>query len=387
MGIYKERQSISFADVKTHVDDTCGWRYVFDQLAGDSLAPAMQAKPNVHVDCPLPSHGGKNDFRLMTGWDHPGHRAGKSICSCQPKGLDGFNLLHQLGLYGSLKDTLYAVAAASGYLGDVSAPKPRPQPLKPKKASKGPDPDWNENKAKGRARIYAKLWGEAYRLDNPAAELGRRYLKSRGLDLPGVLPNIRFHPNMQVRTQEGVSYWPCLLFDISQPNGQRAGLHRIYLDLDGKKAPFPNPKRYTPFVPEKGYEGCAARVVTVDDCTTLNVSEGPENTLVAYHCTAETSWCVLDTSRMKSLKVPAFFKKVRIWADNDANGAGAIAAVALANRLLLEGFEVEVLMPQDEPGVDWNDLFVQKLVSIFSLPKRLPYVRWMADPKGLKIAA
>lgn len=381
------RHKITFADVKTHVDDTCGWRYVFERLAGDILAPAMQAKRNIHVDCPMPSHGGKDDFRFMDGWDQPGYRAGKSICSCQPKGIDGFNLLHELGLYSSLRDALFAVADASGFTEEALAPKANPQPRNARPVSKGPDPNWTESKAKGRAKLYARIWNEAVRIDHPAAFIGRQYLKSRGLDLPGVLPNVRFHPNMQVRTQEGVSHWPALLFDISQPNGVRAGLHRIFLNYDGSKAPFPNPKRYTPFIPEKGYEGCAARVITVDDCTTLNVSEGPENTLVAYHSTGETSWCVLDSTRLKSVRVPSFFKKVRIWADNDADGAGAIAACTLANRLLAEGFEVEVMMPNAEPGVDWNDLFASKAVSVWSLPKRLNFLRYYADPKGLAIAA
>lgn len=396
MGVYKEkRPPISFANVRHHVETTCGWRYVFEQLAGDALTPAMQAKPNVHVQCPLPSHGGAEDFRFMVGWDQPGQRAGKAICTCQKRGIDGFNLLKELGL-GTIKDVLNAVAATSGYLADSSAKFRRVQPRKPVPAAKGPDPSWTQAKASGRAKLYARLWSEALRLDHPDAEIGRRYLEKRGIDLKGILPHVRFHPSMQIRTQEGVSYWPCLLFDISQPNGQRAGLHRVFLDHEGNKAPVIKPKRYTPFIPEQGYAGCAARVVTVDDCETLNISEGPENTLVAYLCTGETVWCTLDTTRMKELIVPTFYKKVRIWADNDAEKvdrftgevtgqAGQKAAYALADRLVKEGFTVEILIPP-EPGVDWNDLYL-RTIKLFSFQKRLPLARWMSETHLLSDAA
>lgn len=389
MGVYKrELKMLSFSSVKHHVETTCGWRYVFEQLAGDALMPAMQAKPNDHVNCPLPSHGGAEDFRFMIGWDQPGHRAGKAICTCQPKGIDGFSLLRELGL-GTNKDVLTAVATASGYLADSSGrvPKVQPRPVQP--VAKGPDPSWTRAKAAGRAKLYARLWGEAFRLDHPDAEVGRRYLENRGIDLKGILPHVRFHPSMQLRTREGVSNWPCLLFEISQPNGQRAGLHRVFLDYEGNKAPVVKPKRYTPFIPEMGYTGCAARVITVDDCETLNISEGPEKTLVAYLCTGETAWCTLDTTRMKELIVPTYFKKVRIWADNDrekvdpktgqiSGRAGQKAAFALAERLVKEGFIVEVMVPNREPGVDWNDLY-DRVIKLMSFKKRLPLARWMSE--------
>lgn len=393
MGVYKrELKTLSFSSVNHHVQATCGWRHVFEQLAGDALGPAMQAAPNVHVSCPLPSHGGADDFRLMIGWNQPGHRAGKAICTCHPKGLDGFDLLYELGL-GSKKDVLFAVATACGYLADSSGRVPKVQPRSVQPVAKGPDPSWNPAKAKGRARLYAKLWGEAFRLDHPEAAIGLRYLNKRGIELRGVLPHVRFHPAMQIRTKEGTSTWPCLLFDISQPNGQRAGLHRIYLDYEGNKAPVPNPKRYTPFIPEMGYAGCAARVITVDDCETLNISEGPENTLVAYLCTGETAWCTLDTTRMKQLKVPTYFKRVRIWADNDKERvdpktgetigrAGQDAAYALADRLVKEGFIVEIMIPNREPGVDWNDLY-DAVIKLMSFKKRLPLARWMSQRETL----
>lgn len=387
MGHRNLYRGLTFDQVRDHVDSTHGWRYVFEALAGEALGPAMRAKRSDHVDCPFPSHGGKGDFRLNPGWDQPGRSSGWGICTCAPRGLDGFDILYRLGLYSTTGEALKAVAALTGLSDSDSAPKARPirQPIR--QQAKGPDPEWTPGKSAGRAKLYDQWWSEGLRLDHPEAEIGRIYLRNRGIDLKGVLPNVRFHPRMRVITGGQVSYWPALLFDISQPNGKRAGLHRVFLSDAGKKAPFPKPKRFTPFIPQEGYQGCAARVVTVDDCTTLNIAEGPENTLVAYLCTAETSWCTLDSTRLKQLKVPAFFKKVRIWADNDAKGAGAQAASALCNRLLAQGFEVEIMMPWAEPGVDWNDLFVSTNASVVSLSQRLTLMRRYAEPEGLAIAA
>lgn len=397
MGVYKgKRKPLLFSDVEHHVQTTCGWRHVFEQLAGDALSLAMQAPPNMHVDCPLPSHGGEDDFRLMVGWDQPGYRAGKAICTCHPKGLDGFNILKELGL-GTFKDVLEAVARVSGYLSDSSGKLSVVQVRKPAPRPKAPATSWTQVKADFRKELYRKLWSEAYRLDRPEAVNGLAYLENRGINLKGVLTSIRYHPCMQVKTKTGLQEWPALICRIASPNGQGAGLHRIFLNHDGTKAPIPNPKRFTPFIPKTGYAGCAARIVTVDDCDVLNVSEGPENTLVAYLCTAQTAWCTLDSTRMKELQVPRVFKTVRIWADNDkevvnrstgevTGQVGQKAAFELADRLVKEGFDVEIMIPP-ESGVDWNDLFVSQGIRHLPFQERLPYARMLAETQWLSAAA
>lgn len=381
----------TFAEVTKRVEETCGWPYVYAVFAGEALGPAMRAKPNDHVECPFPSHGGENDFRFTNNWDVPGDKwAGKAICTCEPRLMDAYVILHKLGLFGSKLDALNAVAALVGLSDTEGAPKAQPVPIMPVRAPRRAVQNWTPALSKRRQGLYSQLWKEAYRLDHPEARIGRVYLLNRGIDLSNVLVNIRYHPAVFYGKKDGGKekiFFPALLFDVSLPNGERGGLHRIFLDEFGFKAPVEDAKKLMPYIAESGYTGCAARVVTVDDCPVLNVAEGPENSLVAYLCTGETAWCAIDTSRLKSLKVPKFFRKVRIWADNDTKHAGAIAVSKLVNRLVAEGFEVEVMMPNGKPGEDWNDIFISSRAMSVSLAKRLPYMRMFAESIGSKIAA
>ena len=66
--------------------------------------------------------------------------------------------------------------------------------------------------------------------------------------------------------------------------------------------------------------------------------------------------------------------------------AGQKAAFELADRLVKEGFEVEIMIPP-ESGVDWNDLFVSQGIRHLPFQERLPYARSLAETQWFSAAA
>ena len=78
-----------------------------------ALAPALHpalARPGKHVDCPNPSHGGKNDFRLHKDYVE----TGGAICSCNKRMSNGFSVLMWINNW-DFKTTLYEVGEYLGF--------------------------------------------------------------------------------------------------------------------------------------------------------------------------------------------------------------------------------------------------------------------------------
>ncbi|MCH1927448.1 hypothetical protein L6232_21855, partial [Shewanella sp. C31] len=101
-----------------------------------------------------------------------------------------------------------------------------------------PSPSARDKLDEALRRRLVALWARAVPLDRPGAELGRRYLAARGLDLEAVLPglqNLRLHSALAYREGEEIlEVFPALLARVEHPRHGLVALHRIYLSPSGR---------------------------------------------------------------------------------------------------------------------------------------------------------
>lgn len=398
----------SFKEVYDSVSQAANWQFVFDNLA-PSLGPAIVAAQKSsgtpgHVKCPFPDHGGENDFRFNEDW----RVTGRGICSCcQERGVGPFDILYRAGYFSSTNEAKNAVAQLVGLLEDYEPSYRKPdfsasefaRAEREKKIQSQNAPEQVER----RRRFQTRLCYQAFRPDHPKAEPLRKYFDKRGIPLRNLknLP-MWLHPGL-VYKEKGQEFgpFPCILIEVSLPNGERCTLHRIYITEEGEKAPIflsegmsviQKVKRILPQIVAGTLNGAAIRLATVPGCTTLNLAEGPETAYAAHLATGETAWAGYSSTVMANVEIPRYFKRVRIWADLDRSHAGSFATVKLMNRLLAQGFEVEVMMPRGPipegyKGIDWLDIIVQTQVLTLPQSQRMVLLRSLAEPMAMQAAA
>lgn len=206
-----------------------------------------------------------------------------------------------------------------------------------------------------RRKALERLWAEAAPLTSPRAEVGRRYLEARGLDLEAVLPglqNLRVHPGLEYR-EEGkvVGTFPALLARVEHPQHGLVALHRTYLAPDGKgKAPLASPKKLTKPVFDGATKGAAIRLYEAREEVAL--CEGVETALAVREVAGLPVWACVSAGGLEAALLPEGVRRVVIAPDHD--GRGLEAARNLAKRLLEEGRQVFFAVPPVE-GHDWLD--------------------------------
>ena len=72
-------------------------------------------------------------------------------------------------------------------------------------------------------------------------------------------------------------------------------------------------------------------------------------------------WSCISTSGIESFEPPEGVRELIVFADNDPNFAGQKAAFAVAHRLKLKGFGVEVIVPPEHG--DWLDVLNRRKVN------------------------
>lgn len=175
-----------------------------------------------------------------------------------------------------------------------------------------------------------------------------RYLAARGL---APTPAIQ---------QGRAKYWdttgdkPQLLgeFDVMvtrlrAPDGTPQALHLTYLG-DGAKADVPSPRKMI----GESVTGSAIRLGKVAE--EMGVAEGIETALA---CAAEFAlpvWSCHCASMLAGFIPPPAVKTLWIFADNDANATGQLAAYKLKSRMHAKGIAAHVMVPPRE-GTDWDD--------------------------------
>jgi len=208
-----------------------------------------------------------------------------------------------------------------------------------------------------RRKALQRLWGEAIPLESKGAELGRRYLEARGLNLKAILPglqNLRFHPSLEYREGGKVlGVLPALLARVEHPQHGLVALHRTYLSPDGRgKAQVPSPKKLTKAVFEGATKGAAIRLYPLEG-EALALAEGIETALAVREAGFLPVWATVSANGLEWVELPREVRSVLIAADHDPRGLEA--AHNLAGRLFLGGVRVSVMAPSWE-GKDWLDV-------------------------------
>jgi putative DNA primase/helicase len=103
-------------------------------------------------------------------------------------------------------------------------------------------------------------------------------------------------------------------------------------------------------------KGNAARLFWAGDGDELAIGEGVEDALAVHAMFGFPTWAALNKGNMAELIVPPRFRRVRIFADRDADDGGVRAAHQLADRLIAEGRSARVL--HSIHGKDPNDLLL-----------------------------
>ena len=207
-------------------------------------------------------------------------------------------------------------------------------------------------------RLVQRLWQEARPLQT--GDEADRYLHARGVGLPTYPSVLRCHPCLgyyerdHTGTSRKIAEYPALLAWVQGADSHAITLHRTYVQHEAK-APVVQPRKLLSSV----IKGAAVRLFTATD--ELAVAEGLETALAVHLATGKPVWMALNAGNLEQLWLPDGVRRVRIYADNDADGdfTGQASAYALARRLRREVCylgprEVQVWVPQ-HPGTDWAD--------------------------------
>lgn len=265
---------------------------------------------------------------------------GDSLCHGACGSRDGFALLMEVKGWSFL-EALKAVEERVGGL-----------PPQAKKVAKIRGPE--EMKS-----LLNATWSKARSIgkDDPVG----RYLVARGVEMDAYPKVLRAHPMLDYfekdehKVNRRLGAYPALLAKVQDLSGKPMTLHRIYVDPNtpGDKAPVSQPKKPM----NSGIKGCGVYLYEAGE--ELALAEGIETALAVRILTGLPVWACRDAGGLEAIVLPQHVRKVYIYADNDENFRGQLAAYTLAHRLTLkEGRQVEVKLPQN-PG-DWLDVLVAK---------------------------
>jgi putative DNA primase/helicase len=172
-----------------------------------------------------------------------------------------------------------------------------------------------------------------------------KYLVSR-CGVSEIPADIRYHPCLG-HTSGGVH--PVMVTIIRDSAGRGVTLHRTYLTQEGKKASL-NPAKK--FVEGMALKGAAARLCDVVDH--VGIGEGIETSLSASTRFGIPVFAATNAYMLENWEPPKGIEKVTIFADNDSSFTGHAASYALAKRLRIGGYAVDVEIPPNV-DTDWAD--------------------------------
>jgi hypothetical protein len=172
------------------------------------------------------------------------------------------------------------------------------------------------------------------------------YLAGRGITVtPDVL---RFTPRLK-HSPSGL-WLPAMLAPVVDVNGNLVGLHRTFLDPDGRGKAGVSPAKMM-------LGRCAGGAVRLAEPADgkVAISEGIESGLSVMQETGEPVWAALSAPGVAALVLPPSVSHVTIYADNDP--AGIAAARKVGARWCTEQKRVELVRPR-ESSLDFNDVIL-----------------------------
>lgn len=347
---------------KPRTDLSNKWGEIYAALApelSDAIESARSHDP--HVPCPV--HGGRDGFRMYKDYE----ATGGGVCNTCGPFPNGTLLLSWLKGVTTKKAFQMAAAYAEGReTSDVPirpAPPPRP---------KFTQAELDQN----RKRILSSWKGTKA----PAKSLVETYLAARGVWTNDIDPRtLRLHPSVAYWHEDKekdeelkmIGEFPTMMAAVSDVSGSVLTLHRTYLSPDGRsKAAVPKAKKLMKPAVETVSGGAIQLLRAVGE--TLGVAEGIETALAARIGSGYPAWACVSGAMLGAFEPPAHVRRVLIWADKDAGGAGETWAEKLKARMLARGIQVVVLLPgipipDGAKGVDWCD--VLNLVGISGFPQ------------------
>lgn len=337
------------------------------KAAAQGRWPAIHAALGIPADLldtrkhqPCPHCGGRNRYRYT---DYQG--SGGYICNqCTPDGGSGFDLL--MLVYGwTFAEAAREVAALLGMAGQrppESRPAPRIAPAAAPKAERDKLPE------------LAALFDAAAPLaDSPAA----LYLKGRGLSdgLFNTCADLRCHSALPYWIQRGgkpesIGSFPALLAAVRTPDGTLQGLHKTYLQADGR-GDF---RKLSAVCPDTGealpvkkmtaryagaFTGAAVHLGSPDAQGRIIAAEGIETALAAWQLFGIPALAALSAHGLQSLQWPSETQTLLIAADNDHSQTGRKAAEALTRRAARAGIGGGIWQPEN-PESDALDVWNEK---------------------------
>jgi putative DNA primase/helicase len=169
------------------------------------------------------------------------------------------------------------------------------------------------------------------------------YLRSRSLTTP-VPPTLRY---ARLRHRESGRWLPCMVAAVQGADGRLTGLHRTYLQPDGRgKADVKPAKKML-----GACRGGAVRLTPVG--RRLALCEGIETGLsIREACPDLAIWCALSAGSLDRLTLPPEIQEVVLVADGDPVGEQAATRAKWA--YLDQGVRVQLVLPP--AGQDINDV-------------------------------
>ena len=206
------------------------------------------------------------------------------------------------------------------------------------------------------------LWRAGQPLDG--SDPASWYLRKRGLVFERGSTQLRFLPKLSHTDDDGnKTEHPAMGALFVSPGRDAYTVHFTYLDAGGNKADLAKPRK---MAPGKIPVGGAVRLAPSAD--TMGIAEGIETALSAAQIDDIPVWAALSATGLLKWTPPPTAKHIIVYGDNDANYTGQSAAYGLAHRLVLQGFHVDVRIPDLEG--DWNDFLV--MMSEAAEAKRAP---------------
>ncbi len=184
-----------------------------------------------------------------------------------------------------------------------------------------------------------KIWRSTRPAENTPVE---QYLRSRGITI-SIPPTVRYHAAL-LHPDTGI-HLPALVAAVADVERKITGVQRIFLTMDGRKAPLRRPKMALGTL-----RGGAVRLAPT--AVRVWLTEGVEDGLALMQMMNEPAWAVLGTSGYKTVELPDHVQQVVLAPDGDDAGQGVIQEAA--HRLAGQGREVRAAkLPS---GKDWCDV-------------------------------
>ena len=199
--------------------------------------------------------------------------------------------------------------------------------------------------AERRAATIQRLLRDARQPDVVTA-----YLRRRGIAVTSdVLKGYWRCPYYDEDRRKLIGTFRAVIAPIVGPDGTLQSVQRIYdADLDPRKKIMP---------PIDTISGAAVRLHEPLD--ELGIAEGVETALAVRQLYGLPVWAALSEGGIKSFCPRSGLQQLHIFADNDSNYVGQVAAFNLARRLRRDGLTVDVHVPP-VADTDWLDVLNER---------------------------